>query len=367
MIAVALLLLAVGTWGTLWLRAGSPERQHIEAGMDHARRRQGQEAEQEWREATRLNPNSREAWNYLGEYYSATHDWPAAAAALRQVARIQPDTPHVQARLAECSLRSGDEQAAYRCADEALKRDPNDPAALSLFCGLLERTGETKRRIDLLRRLCRLQPDNASAKMQWVEALVSRQLYADARPVVEAILQRDPSNVEAYSLRGLITLSADPSRQGLARAEADLLRSLQEKRFAPFSHFHLGKIYKQQGQLAKAVAHLQEAARSLPNKREVFFELADAYAQTGQPQEAARARRRFEALRREETLISALQKRTAADKDAFDAHLQLMRLMLKRGDYRNAEIHLDRAQALRPGDADVNAARQQFSAVSHVR
>jgi len=365
LVACTLLLLAAGVWGALLLGFASPERRHLEAGMEYAHRSQGQQAEGEWREAIRLNPNSLEAWNYLGEYYAATHNWPAAVEALQQVARLKPDIQGVHARLAECLLRSGDEQAAYRAADEALTQDPNDTAALALFCGLLERTGETTRRIDLLRRLSRLQPDNADAGMQLAEALVSRQLYTEALPGVEALLQRDPNNIEAFSLRGMIILNTDPSPPGLARAEADLLRALQEKRFAPFSHFQLGKISMLQGQAGKAVTHLQAAAQALPNRREVFFELADAYTRMGQAQEAAHARRRFETLRQEEALISTLEKRCAADPADFDAHLQLTRLLLQRSDYRSARIHLDKARALRPDDVDVATFQRQLSALSY--
>src|SRR6185295_12730600 len=98
LVALALLLLALGTWGALLLCSVSPERQHLEAGMEYTRRNQGLKAEGEWRDAICLNPDSLEAWNYLGEYYSATHNWPAAAEALRQVARLKPDTPQILAR-----------------------------------------------------------------------------------------------------------------------------------------------------------------------------------------------------------------------------------------------------------------------------
>ena len=291
-------MLVVTAWGVLTRRGTSAEYQHIKAGLDFASSKDGARAEKEWLEAVRLNSDSLESWNYLSEFYSATHQWKSAVETLHQVARLKPDSPHLYAHLATCNLQFGDERAAYRDAEEALKSDPNDAPTLTLFCGLLARTAEPKRRIELLRRLALLQPKNLKAKMDLAEVLVAGSLYFDAKPFVEEILHSDPSNAEAHSLHGVIVLNTDPSPNGIATAQADLLLALKEPLFAPFAHYNLGKIYKQQGQPKQAIVHLKEAAASLPNKKEVFFELAETYEQLGQANDSALARSRFEVLRK---------------------------------------------------------------------
>lgn len=295
-IVAALLVLAVSAWGAILLFKTSPEQRHLEAGVEYARLRQGSKAEREWLAATVQDSSDSRPWEYLSEYYFDTHNWSAAADALHQVQRLNPTAPHLAARLAASSLNAGDEQAAYHNAEDALKQDPNDAETIALFCGLLAKTGEDKRRIDLLHHLVTLRPENLSYQTILAEALISKALYADARPVVETVLQHDPQNDEAHALRGMILLNTDPSPQGVALAESDLLSVLSTPHYAAFAHFNLGKLYKRQGQPQKAVPHLEAAARALPDKREVFFELADAYAQTGQTQKAAQARRQSEAL-----------------------------------------------------------------------
>jgi len=362
LVAAILLALAVAAWGLILRARSSPVTRHVEAGVAYARRGQGPAAEQEWLEAARLDANDPRAWQYLGEYYAAIQRWHAAAAALRRLAQLQPQTPHLSARLALCSLQSGDERAAYGYAEASLKREPDDADTLALFASLLQKTGEDQRRLDVLKDLGRLRPDDPAVQLQLAEALVGKTLYSEAGPMVERVLRHDPDNLEALSLRGMIAFSIDPSPQGSARAAADFLRALSAPRFAPLAHFYLGKIYLRTGEPARAVPHLEAAARALPNKREVFFALASAYDQIGEGGKADGARQRFQALRQEESRIDSLTNQVAADPTNFDRQLELGLLLKKYGEYRRAELHLTKAQALRHDDARVQSALRDLGA-----
>jgi Flp pilus assembly protein TadD len=362
--AVLLVALALITWGLTLRPHLSPASQHVDAGVEYARRGHGSEAEREWREAARLAANDLRPWDYLAEYYAARQDWPAATEALRHLARLRQDTPRIDARLALSSLRSGDERAAYGYAEASLKREPDDADTLALFASLLTKTGEDQRRLEILRRLVKLRPDDPAGLSELAEALVGKALYSEAKPLVERVLQRDPDDLEARSLRGMIAFNLDPSPQGSARAEADFLRAVSSPRFAPLAHYYLGRIYVRLGEPARAVPHLQDAARALPNKREVFFALAEACDQTGATAEAERARGRFQTLRRDESRIDSLTSQVAADPTNFDRQLELGLLLQQYGEYRRAEARLLKAQALRPNDARVRAALESPGAGS---
>lgn len=294
---IGLLVLAAAAWGVVLVIQLSPANRHVEAGIDAARQGQGEKAEREWTEAARIDPNDPRPWRYLAEYYQDTRQWLLALNALRNLARLEPKTPGIQTRLALCALRAGDEKAAYLAAAEALKQNPDDFEALGVLVPLLAKTGEEARRLDCLRRMVKLEPDDQSVLLLLAKTLAQRKLYAESRPVLDRLVQLDPANPEALALRGVARYNDDPSPQGLAGAEADLLRAAASKRFGPFASFHLGKIHKRQGKTAQALTELEQASRALPDKQEVWFELADAYEQAGQPQKAAQARAKFEALR----------------------------------------------------------------------
>jgi predicted Zn-dependent protease len=294
--ALLLLALAAGLWGLILRGQISPARKHLEAGVDAARQQRLADAEREWREATSLAPDDSQGWNYLAELYAATQNRPAELECLHRLEGLKPPTPHLTARLAQCSLQAGDERAAYLYAQTSLQTEPDDPATLLLFCDLLAKTHENQRRLDLLRRLARLEPDSLTAQLLLATTLADKRQFDEAGPLVEQILSRAPDNSEAHSLRGMILLNTDPTPEGLRRAEADLLRAVGEPRYAAFAHFNLGKVYKLLNRPAAAVEQLEAAAQQMPTRREVWFELADACTRAGQPGRAAEARQRAEAL-----------------------------------------------------------------------
>lgn len=357
-LAFLLLLVAAAVWGRLLWNRANPTNRHLEAGVEYARQKQGPQAEHEWQEAARLAPHDPRPWQFLSGYYQAIQRWPDALESLQRLAQLQPNAPHLYAGLAACYLALGDELTAYHDAEESLKREPDDPDTILLFCGLLAHTGEDQRRLALLRHLVQIQPGRPAPALQLAEALVSKSLYTDARPFVEQALQHEPNDHEAHALRGMILFHMDPTPAGLAAASADFHQVEKAPRFAPFAQFHLGKILKRQGKPLQALPYLEASAQSLKDKREVYFELADAYAQAGHATQAAQARHQFEALRDQDDQIVALDKKCAVQPGDFTAQLRLTRLLLQRGDLRRASIHLDKASALRPNDADVLAARK---------
>lgn len=294
---MGLVVTAAVAWGVVLIPHLSPANVHVEAGIDAARLGQGAKAEGEWLTAIRLDPNAPRPWRYLAEYYFQIHDWPHAVDAFRHVARLEPRTPDVEARIAFCSLQEGDEQDAYRAAVAALKRNPNSLEAIQVLTPLLAKTGEEARRLELLRRQVALQPGDREALMRLASALAQRKLYEESRPLLDRLLQTDPIDPEALALRGVARYSDDPSPRGLASAEADLTRAAASAKYGPFARFHLGKIHKLQGKAVQALAELEQASRALPDKQEVWFELADACEQAHQPIKAAQARAKFEKLR----------------------------------------------------------------------
>jgi len=364
-IALGLLLLAAAVWGVLLLRErfASPAQRRIDAGIDYANRRLGLLAEREWREATRLDPKNTRAWELLGDLYLSVNESQKALEAFRQVERLAPDTARLYERLAVSAFRAGEDKPAYRYARRVLESDPDNIEALSVCVELLVDAGEDQRRIDYLRRLVRLQPDNLRHLDALARALTAKHLYAEAREALERLLRADPRNYEAYSMRGRGWFNEDRSPQGLARAEEDFKRAIALEPRAPFPHLYLGKVYRQQGRLGQALAELETAARLGSERPDIFIELARAYQQAGQPEKAARARRRFQTLREEADMAGTLVKRCLAYPNHFGYHLQLGLLSLKMRNLGQAEYYLNKAQALRPNDARVKAGLQKLAAL----
>jgi len=360
---LAILLLAPIAWAAvaLWQMRHSAVSQHLLAGAEHVRQGQARLAEQEWHEVLKVDPDNTKALELLGELYLSTARWTDAMRAFEHLARLRPDTPGVYSRLSAATLCTGQEKRAYEYAQEQLKRDPNDVASLAISAELLAQMGEERRRLEYLRRLARLRPEDVEFQMMLAEALMEKRLYAEARPVLDHVLRLDPKNIRAYSFRGLIALNQDPSPSGLQSAEADLKQALAISPFTPFPRFHLGIVYRRMGQFQRAIPQFEAAGRLVPDKPDIFYELAHCYDRTGDRKLAAVARKRFETLRLQAERMSQLEKRCAANPDNFDEHLELGQLQLKRGDLRKAGAYLSRAMILRPDDARARSAWQKFA------
>ncbi len=361
-IGIGLLLLTVivaVAWA--WIGGGDPAREHVEAGRALIQANRGPEAEQEWKQAARLNPNNAAAWELLARYYTQHDDATAAVEPLRHLAQLRPDTPHVFNMLAEAAFRADDPLALKRQAESALQRNPNDVAALSIAAKMLTKGDDESRRLSNLRRLVALRPDDTDFQALLARALTSAHLYEEAAPLIERMLRSNPNNAEPYSLRGRRWLDTGTTREEYSRSEADFQKALTLNPQGPMPHLYLGKLYVRMGDPARAIDHLELAERAMPDRPEVYYVLAAAFTQAKQPDKAAAARARFAALRQQEDLMSSLTARCTADPNSFEDHLRMGLACLRKGDLDKADFYLNRAEALRPSDPRPKDALKQLA------
>ena len=332
------------------LNPRSVARRHVEAGDRLAREGRTDRALAEWQEAVRLNPDDPDAWRQIGRRHAAAQEWPKAIEAFKRVARANPSQPRIFTRLADCAASSGDTAAARDYVEQALKRNPNDAAALDIAQELWTAKGEEPQRLEYLRRLARLKPDQPRYLLQLAELLIHEMDYQEARRVVDALIRIEPENGRAYALRGLTGLVQAGSPAELAAAETDIRKSLAHEPNDPFTRFQLARIYRRQGKPVEAARELEHAVGLSPNQYNLHYELALTYQALGESEKAARSRARFEMIRNDLDRALLLEKRCVAYPGNFDYHLEYGLLLIKQRDYPKAEIALRKAVDLRPTD-----------------
>jgi len=363
--AVALPLLAVAAvvWvmvARAWL-AELPVRRHLARGMEYARQGLGAETEREWRAALRRDRRSAEACQLLASYYLSSQRWLAAAEMLRKLRELRPQEPHLSCQLAGALLSARDEVGAYREAEAELKQAPECVPALAIAAAMLGQVNDEKRRLDYLRRLGRLRPEDPDLLFMLGDGLTDGLAHAEARSVLERVVALDPEYAEAHTLLGEGWLQERAAPDRLARAEAHLTRALSLQPLNGRARHALGRVYLEQGKAKAAVLQLEEAARLLPYSFRVPFELARAHQAAGDPSRAAVARKRFLTLRQLASSEATLQKRCATDPGNFDAHLALGTLYLQKEEYRKALLYLQKARDLRPDHPRLLAALRSLS------
>jgi Flp pilus assembly protein TadD len=360
--AVGLLIAAAAAWGGVffWQSRNGPAWQHIQAGYELARRGDPIRAVQEWHTATQLDPNNAYAWQLIGQSYFSVQKWEPAREAFLQLLRIDPNRPHIHSLLAQCAQHLGDSDAAFKLAQEELKQNPNDASSLDICTAAAAARGEPREQNRLLRRLAQLQPTNIAYLSELAQALTAQHDMAEARSIADQIIRLAPNNADAYRLRGLAGFYADGSPQGQNQAQSDLLRSLTLQPGQYVCRLFLAKIYLRQNRVRDALSNLKEAVRLDAKNPDAYLNLADCYERTGQAAQAEVMRHKFQSLVAEADQFVTLKTRCDAHPEDFDLHLKVGVSALERGDLPTAAEYLHEAYALRPNDAQVQAALRQL-------
>jgi len=315
-----------------------------------------------FRNAERLEPENYR-WSYLQGACHADRDARQALDCFARSARLAPDLPHVQLRLADYLLEQGDLAGARLAIERSLSVDPEDPhahlsqARLHFFKGNL-----AEARI-WAEKSAALAPDKRDTHV------FLSQLYRRLRDSVSEQRERatlahmadtptswddpDVASVHALQDSARIATKAQPAESD----EQDPLAPLRQAQ----------KLIAD-GRLADAEALIREQLRLYPDHERFHFQLGIACFQQERYEEAAQEFRRVRELKPDHSdapynLGHALLKLKlpAEAKDAFAAavrlrpgnafaRINLAELLLYEGKTDEAREHLQAALQIAPGD-----------------
>ena len=374
LLAAFFLVLVFGVWSFIfWQNSRSaPLRHRINEGSRLLAEGRGAAAESEWREATKIDSQSAEAWELLGNYYLATSDWPAAADALKRVEKLASSTPDLKSRLALATLRSGDFASAGKYSEQALTAKPDDIMALKAAISVAERNKKSERQLSLLQHLAALQPDSPGVLMTQAAALSAQFRYDEALPPLNRLLKIDRDFTAAYALRGEILYKNSPDATALQSAEADFQRVLQLEADNLEAHLYLGRIYLRQNRPLLAIEEFETVGRARPYSTVHLFELSLAYRKAGQKAKADATLKSFHRVEQLDSRVKELRLRSARNPKNAQLYLQLAQLLLQslnsddpsyqfyrfryiERDLDDVNYYLDKARQIQPNNAELRA------------
>jgi tetratricopeptide (TPR) repeat protein len=232
---------------------------HYDLGL--ALQDQGKEAEQEYREALRLQPHFSLARGHLAILLAGQNRPAEAEQEYREALRIQPDLSWAHLRLGfllESQNRAAEAEAEYR---EALRIKP-DLAGAQSSLGLLQ----TK-----LGNLLAAQGKSAEAEAEYREAL---RIW--------------PENPEAHFRLSLLL----ERQHRPAEAEQEYREALRIRPDYADAHFNLGHLLAGQGRAVEAEGEYREVLRTKPDLPEAHCNLGLALRDQGRFREALEELRR---------------------------------------------------------------------------
>jgi tetratricopeptide (TPR) repeat protein len=316
-----------------------------------------------FRNAERLEP-ANYRWSYLQGACQADHDTRQAIECFARSARLAPDRPHVQLRLADYLLEQADLAGARLAIERSLAVDPADPhahlsqARLHFFKGNL-----AEARI-WAEKSAALAPDKRDTHVflaQLYRRLGDRASEERARETLARMADTptswdDPDVASVHALQDSARTAA--KTQPAESDEQDPLAALRQ------AQKHIAD-----GRLADAEDLIREQLRLHPDHERFHFQLGVACFQQERYEEAAREFRRVSELKPDHSdaqynLGHALLKlnRPAEAKAAFTAavrlrpgyafaRINLAELLLEEGKTDEAREHLQAALQIAPGDS----------------
>ena len=349
--------LAIVLWlAPLSLKGNTKAQSFFAQGNRLAERGDYDMAAAEWEQAVRTDPKLIEAWVLLGEYYFGRERFEDAIRCMSQVVERAPETQDCHGRLAIAFLSVRSELAAFEEAEKELKRNPKHIPSLAVVASLAGSGGMGEKQLTALEQLVQLLPEDADFLEKYCQSLLERKRDADAGVYIDRFVRLAPNSHLAATYQGILAYRLDASKEGSQKAIAHFKRALELEPQALFPRLYLGKLYLRIRDTKQAVVILEDAAKKMPRKMDIQFELANAYTQAKQPAKAKLAQGRFEALRKDNDKMRSLMKRCAVDPKNAALFKETGLFSLSIGNTMNARVYLDHADKLTPGDPQIEAA-----------
>ncbi|MDE1156100.1 MAG: tetratricopeptide repeat protein [Acidobacteriaceae bacterium] len=134
----------------------------------------------------------------LAQTLNGLHRYTEAEAELQALAAVAPDFPQLHEAMGEMYVGTERSPQAEIEFEQALKEDPNDFEA-NYFLGRLKRfDGDLPEAEQYLAVADRLHPDSSDVKYERAEIALKQHRFADAVPLLEAVIQADPDQAQAY-------------------------------------------------------------------------------------------------------------------------------------------------------------------------
>jgi tetratricopeptide (TPR) repeat protein len=140
-------------------------RKHLQLGRAYESLREYDLAEEAFREALRLKPDSVETFAGLANVLEKKGEFSDAAAQCRKALELKPDAVAIRFRLARCLEIEGDRAAAIESLQKYLHYKPDSPIACRELARLLADEGRDDEARRALQRALELSPDDRKLKV----------------------------------------------------------------------------------------------------------------------------------------------------------------------------------------------------------
>jgi tetratricopeptide (TPR) repeat protein len=283
-------------------------------------------------EAIRLGDSEGSTYGLLGYCRLARKEFASALQAYRIAQVTEPDVAEWKAGVAQCLQETGAKEEAVALLDEIIAQRPLEASYAVLLANIhldLGRPDSAAKALELPFRLGVLPPDPTLM-------LADLHLRADRPEAAKAATEKAFSSETKPSTDAILRLVATASTQGDWPFAKDLLAKAETAE--PSRAMNLAKaryLIDSEEDPAAGAKLLEKLVSDDPTDGTALIALAKHHADSGQPGSA-------------ELL---LQRATADSTSAYEAHVELVRLLVAQSRYAEALKSTDAALALNPTES----------------
>jgi tetratricopeptide (TPR) repeat protein len=290
-------------------------------------------------------PPSADLFAMQGMVLSGLGNRPAARAAFERAAALAPGAAEPLTGLVALDLADKKPEEARARVDRQLKAAPDDPALLLLGARLNLQLKDFAAAEPMLRKVITLQPSQLPAYDLLGNLYFTQQRHEEALREFDALSQRQPDNVGAATMSGIILEAMGKGEEARARYEAVVQRNPR----AAVASNNLAWMYAAKGgNLDVALQLAQAAKREMPQAGEVNDTLGYVYLRKNLPGLA----------------LPLLRDAVAKLPDEPLARYHLALALQQQGDGPGARRELEQALKLNPAFEGADEARRVLSTLN---
>jgi Tfp pilus assembly protein PilF len=235
-------------------------------------------------QAAQVDPNLPEAPRLLAALYLETKQYDKALASADRALALQSGDPHTLVLRYDILKAKGDPQAGA-ALEAAAKANPSPDIAKRFFNtgAELVRNNKPEDAINYFKRAWEVDPTLAPAQIALANLYLRRKDYKAASTAIDTLLQRDPNNLEALTIR-YEALKAAGDKAG-AQAAQEAMKGASANQ-TPEATFKQGVTLFNAGSVADAKAAFERVIAADPNYAKAYYLLGLTYASDGKVKEA---------------------------------------------------------------------------------
>lgn len=288
------------------------------------------EAKKKIQEQLALGP-SVEGYNLLGIVFSSQKDYTNALEAFQRALKIDPNSTNTCNNLGNLYVAQDRLDLAEKEFRKVLRLDPaNSDGNYNLGVVLMARNLPA----EAITSFSRVRPSTIATRFNLIRAYFLAGRTAEGLKVAKDLSLQSKSDVQLHFTLGVLLASA--KQYDMARRELEKANALQPETFEIL--FNLGQTYLRSGDYAKAEVFLNRALKLKPDSPAALYLLAQVYYEQTRSVDALDLLARAHKLAPEDTDIIFLLSRVSMSQNYFEDAIPLLESGLKLAPKR-ADLH----------------------------